>query len=270
MAASNNAKIWAVIGASGTGKGLWIKQQLAALQPPRLICWDFKNEYGDFARTEATLDGIRRAMLAAGSGGLRLRYLPRGAGEKNVRKEFEALCELVYAFGHCVFIAEELSNVTTPGWAPAAWRKMTTSGRHEAVHIIGATQNPALVDKTFLGNCTLVHVCALREYPHRQYVARSIDAPLQSVTDLQQFEYIERDYDTGELRAGRVSVPGKPATGRAARATATGTPQAGQSPAPPVQSGPSVPGVNPSPEPSNQPVQPFERNKNEIKALFRR
>lgn len=223
--ASNNAKIWAVIGASGTGKGLWIKQQLAALQPARLVCWDFKNEYGDYARPVETLDGIRRAMLTTGAGPLRVRYLPRGAGEKNVRKEFEALCELVYAWGHCVFIAEELSNVTTPGWAPAAWRKMTTSGRHEAVHIIGATQNPALVDKTFLGNCTLVHVCALREYPHRQYVARSIDCPLQNVTDLQQFEYIERDYDTGELRAGRVSIPGGARKPRGATPTPRGTAQ---------------------------------------------
>lgn len=228
MAVSNQAKIWAVIGASGTGKGLWIKQKLAELQPSRLICWDFKNEYGDYARPVESLDGIRRAMIKAGTGPLRIRYLPRGAGEKNVRKEFEALCELVYAFGNCIFIAEELSNVTTPGWAPAAWRKMTTSGRHEAVHIIGATQNPSLVDKTFLGNCTLVHVCALREYPHRMYVARSIDCPLESVTGLQQFEWIERDYDTGKLQTGRVSVPGKAPSARGDRATATGEPRAGR------------------------------------------
>jgi hypothetical protein len=208
MASSNDAKIWAVIGASGTGKGLWIKQQLRTINPPRLVAWDFKNEYGDFAKAVPTLDGIRQAMIKAGAGPLRVRYLPRGAGEKNVRKEFETLCELVYAWGQNTFIAEELSNVTTPGWAPAAWRKMTTSGRHEAVHIIGATQNPALVDKTFLGNCTLVHVCALREYPHRMYVARSIDCDLERVTALQKFEYLERNYDTGQLTEGRVKVPG--------------------------------------------------------------
>ena len=234
MAASNDAKIWAVIGASGTGKGLWIKQQLAALQPARLVAWDFKNEYGDYARPGETLESIRRAMIAAGPAGpLRIRYMPRGAGEKAVRKEFETLCELVYAWGHCVFIAEELSNVTTPGWAPAAWRKMTTSGRHEAVHIIGATQNPALVDKTFLGNCTLVHVCALREHPHRMYVSRSIDCSLEQVTALQKFEWIERDYDTGELRQGRVSPP---AGGKIARTqprptpTPRGSAKAGQGP----------------------------------------
>lgn len=237
MGASNNAKIWAVIGASGTGKGLWIKQQLAAMQPPRLVAWDFKNEYGDYARPVESLEGIRRAMMQAGPRGpLRVRYLPRGAGEKNVRREFEVLCELVYAWGQCVFIAEELSNVTTPGWAPAAWRKMTTSGRHEAVHIIGSTQNPALVDKTFLGNCTLVHVCALREYPHRQYVARSIDCDLERVTRLQKFEFLERNYDTGSLDFGKVSIPGGSKIARSPTppsATPSDTSGDGQTPTPP-------------------------------------
>jgi len=218
MAVTHDAKIWAVIGASGTGKGLWVKQKLRELKSPRMVFWDFKNEYGEFAKQVQTLEEIRRAMIAAKGGPLALRYVPRGAGEKAVRKEFEALCELVYAFGQTVFVAEELANVTTPGWAPAAWRKMTTSGRHEAVHIIGCTQNPALVDKTFLGNCSLVHVCALREFPHRQYVSRSIDCPIEKVTALQKFEWIERNYDTGELSEGRVSLP----TGRASRSSSRG------------------------------------------------
>jgi hypothetical protein len=211
MAANNEARIWAVIGASGTGKGLWIKQHLAKEKPKRLIVWDFKNEYEASAKRVETLEALRKAMIKAGAGegggALAMRYTPRGSGEKSLRKEFEAVCELVYAFGHCTFIAEELSNVTTPGWAPAAWRKMTTSGRHQAVHIIGATQNPALVDKTFLGNCTLVHVCALREHPHRNYVARSIDCQLDEITKLQQFEFWERDYIAGTIKKGRVKVP---------------------------------------------------------------
>ncbi len=207
MAVNHDAKIWAVIGASGVGKGVWAKQKLRELKPARLVAWDFMNEYGEFARQVHSLEGVRQAMLKAGAGPLRVRYVPRGAGERALRKEFEVLCELVYAWGHCVFIAEELANVTTPGWAPSAWRKMTTSGRHAAVHIIGFTQTPALVDKTFLGNATLVHVCALRERAHRQYVANSIDCDVAEVTELQRFHYIERDYDTGELRRGVVKLP---------------------------------------------------------------
>ena len=228
MAESNNAQIWAVIGASGTGKGVWAKGELKRLKPPRLVCWDFMNEYGEFAKEVATLEGIRAAMVKAGTGPLRVRYVPRGAGEKALRKEFETLCELVYAWGDCVYIAEELANVTTPGWAPSAWRKMSTSGRHAKVHIIGFTQTPALVDKTFLGNATLVHVCALRESNHRRYVAQAIDCPVEDVTALQKFEFIERNYDTGELKKGRVKVPGAVATGRGGRASATGGAKGGQ------------------------------------------
>ena len=207
MASSNEAKIWAVIGASGVGKGVWAKGWLRKDKPKRFIAWDFMDEYGEFAARVGSLEELRLAMIKAGTGPLKLRYVPRGAGEKALRREFEILCELVYAFGNCTYIAEELANVTTPGWAPAAWRKMTTSGRHLGIHIIGFTQNPALVDKTFLGNCSLVHVCALREHPHRMYVAKSIDCPVEELMALQKFEYWERDYDAGTLKKGRVLLP---------------------------------------------------------------
>jgi hypothetical protein len=235
MAAHHDAKIWAVIGASGTGKGVWIKQQLAELQPARLVAWDFKKEYGEHARKVETLDGVRRAMLKAGADGpLRIRYEPRGGGknpEKRLRAEFEALCELVYAWGSCVFIAEELAMVTTPGWAPNAWRQMTTSGRHEAVHIIGATQSPALVDKSFLGNCTLIHCCALREHIHRVAVARSMDVQVERVTALVKLQWLERDFDRGEITEGWVTPPGQRAPTRPRpTGTATGSAKPGQRP----------------------------------------
>lgn len=205
MGAELDAKIWGVVGASGTGKGVWIKRQLTEANPARLVVWDFKNEYGDFAgkRLAPTLGDVLKAMREAGaSGPLRIRYAPRGAGEKALRKEFEGLCELVYRWEHCTFIAEELANVTTPGWAPAAWRKMTTSGRHAGVHIIGATQTPALVDKTFLGNCTLIHAGPLREFGHRQAVARSMDIDEGRLARLVKFQWIEKDYDTGQVLDG--------------------------------------------------------------------
>lgn len=211
MASDAEARIWAVVGASGTGKGLWTKQQLRELQPSRLVVWDFKNEYQEMAGSKPapSLKAVWTAMRKAGADGpLRIRYVPRGSGEKALRKEFEGLCELVYAWENCTFIAEELANVTTPGWAPASWRKMTTSGRHARVHIIGATQTPALVDKTFLGNCTLVHCCSLREHAHRVAVARSIDIDPGRIALLLKFEYIEKNFDTGVVSVGKVQIPG--------------------------------------------------------------
>lgn len=243
MAADAEARIWGVIGASGSGKGLWIKQRLRELDPPRLVVWDFKNEYQALtgerphAPARSTLAQVRAAMLAAGADGpLRIRYAPRGAGEKAMRAEFEALCELVYAWERCTFVAEELANVTTPGWAPASWRKMTTSGRHAEIHIIGATQTPALVDKSFLGNCTLIHVGPLREHQHREAVARSMDIDAGRIAKLVKLQWLEKDFDTGAVTDGWVQIPGKAAargapTRREPSGTATGTAEAGRKPA---------------------------------------
>ncbi len=242
MASNLEANIWGVLGASGTGKGAWIKGRLKHdMKPARMVIWDFMDEYGDFARQVTTLEGIRKAMVRAGAdGNLCVRYVPRGAGEKAVRQEFETLCELVYAWGGCVFIAEELANVTTPGWAPAAWRKMTTSGRHCGVHIIGTSQTPALVDKTFLGNCTKIHVSALRTFDHRVAVSRSMDVDEGRIALLVKLQWIEKDFDTGEVTVGFID----PATGklcdraptpRGPSPTGRGAAKPGQQPAPKVK-----------------------------------
>lgn len=216
MASDAVANIWAVLGASGSGKGLWAKQKLRELAPTRLVVWDFMNEYQEFtgekkgAPAKKSLMDVQRAMVAAGADGpLRIRYAPRGTGEKALRKEFEALCELVYAWENCTFVAEELANVTTPGWAPASWKKMCTSGRHQRVHIIGFSQTPALIDKTFLGNCTLIHCGPLREFNHRQAVAKSMDIDEGRIALLVKLQWLEKDFDSGKTTTGFVALPGR-------------------------------------------------------------
>lgn len=230
MASTDEAKIWGVMAASGSGKGLWIKQFLRTEKPARLVIWDYKNEYQEFAPTlVSNLEALRKAMLKAGGGPLRIRYKCKpGTDVKQTMREFEGVCRLVQAWQKCVFIAEELSNVTTPGWAPAAWREMSTGGRHELVHIIGVAQNPALIDKTFLSNCTLIHVGPLREYRHRQTVARSMDLPVQELTELVKFQWIERNNDTREVARGWSYPPGFVPTPTQPSPTPTGGAQAGQ------------------------------------------
>lgn len=219
MAADADARIVGVIGASGQGKGVWLKGVVIDEAPTRVVVWDFMDEYGDTlgklagkrraVASMSSLEAVRQAMVKAGEGPLMVRYVPRGAGNKALQREFEGLCELVYAWGDCTFVAEELANVTTPQWAPAAWRKMTTSGRHRLVRIYGVTQSPALVDKSFLGNCTLVHCCALREHAHRVAVARAMDIPDSEIATLVKFEFIEKDFETGQVTRASVKPPGK-------------------------------------------------------------
>jgi hypothetical protein len=128
-----------------------------------------------------------------------------------MRREFETLCSLVQAWGKCTFLAEELSNVTMPSWAPPAWRMMSSGGRHELIHIIGVSQNPASIDKMFLSNCTLIHVGPLHEEAHRNAVEKSMDVMPGSLADLVKFQWVEKNRDTGEFTAGVVRIKGAPA-----------------------------------------------------------
>ena len=113
---------------------------------------------------------------------------------------------------------------------------MSTGGRHELVHIIGVAQNPALIDKTFLSNCTLIHIGPLRESRHRQAVARSLDVPEQKIADLVKFQWIEKNHDTGEVSEGWILPPGmtKPPrqASQASQATETTQKQRSKSPLP--------------------------------------
>lgn len=228
MASSNVARIEAFMGASGMGKGLSVKAQLTREQPARLIVWDILNEYEGHGRPVSYLETLGKAMLKAGPAGrLRARYLPRGRERKQIEAEFSALCELVYAWGNCTFVAEELSQVTRPSWAPSAWSKMTTSGRHKGLHVIGCSQTPAQIDKNFLGNTTRIRCFALREHAHRIAVARAMDLDEARIAQLVKFRYVEKDFNTGQISEGDVTPPqiagAPPAAAPLPPATATGS-----------------------------------------------
>jgi hypothetical protein len=57
---------------------------------------------------------------------------------------------------------------------------------------------------------------------HREYVAREIDCPVERITALEPFQWIERDHLSRELRFGTVSVPKNAPTRRGPSATPRG------------------------------------------------
>jgi hypothetical protein len=211
--ASNRARIEAYIGASGSGKGVSIKRRLAALAPARLLVWDARDEYSAHALAVRTLPELVQRVTAAGpAGGFRVRYVP-GAGVK-LADAFGVLCRLAFREKNLVLLAEELSDVTSASWAPPAWRQCITQGRHHGLHILGATQRPALVDKTFLANCTLVRCGVLGYRADRNAMAAELDcdpgqlAALESAetTTGARLQMLERDRDRRRLELVTVNV----------------------------------------------------------------
>ena len=215
MATLNNANrpdVRAYIGATGSGKGVSIRAHLKATKPVRLLIWDPLAEYGKFARPCASLAAVIQGIAKAGDGPFALAYtLQDGTDQKAA---FALLCSTASRAGNLTFLVEELADVTQPSYAPPAWRRITTMGRHAGLSVIAATQRPALVDKTFLGNATYVRVFTLREESDRRRMASAMAVPLDVINALQTVEkpngttitYYERDFRTGERGEKTINI----------------------------------------------------------------
>lgn len=236
MAVENKAQIWAVMGQSGTGKGLWLKRELKRLKPRRIIILDPQDEYGQFGAAMGAGD-IARAVTAAGAAKpFAARYVfPKSCTQKHFRRIFDMVCKLAYSAGNCALLVEELSNFTTPSWAPPLWRRMCNSGRHEGVWVIGCSQFPAQVDKSFLSNATLIHCGWLAEAPHRKAVAGKMDIDPAMIGRLPDLHYLEWHRADRLIRAGNITVTGNIQEKVIDRDDEKATPERNDAPAEPQQ-----------------------------------
>lgn len=207
----NQANIIAVMGASGSGKSAWIKQQLRRGNPPRLLIWDPQDEFGDFGRPISDM----RELIASVRGGIeenafRLVYRP-GHSFSTYGKKFDVFCELGYAVGDCCAVVDELGDVTEPSRAPDGWSVLSRKRRHRGLTLFGAAQRPANIDKDFIGNCSLVHCSRLSYETDIKVMANALGVAVNDVRDMQadpdtgNFDFIERNMQTGQVRRAKLT-----------------------------------------------------------------
>lgn len=214
MAADRKGQSWAVLAASEMGKGVWVKAQLRRDKPARLVIWDRNDEYQDHARQVASLAEFARALAGQRYA---VRYVPRGRTKKQLAAEFEAWCLCAFEAVGATVLVEELADVTTPSFAPPAWRQLNTRGRHhQGLTLIWCSQTPALVDKAALTNATHLHVGYLGTHNHRKAVAVEMNCRPEDIDALRQFEFLEYHRSEKRLTRGKVSIPGRRKTTAAA------------------------------------------------------
>lgn len=183
------ADVRAYIGATGTGKGVSIIKHLQSQRPTRLVVFDPLQEYGALARPVTT---VREAIEAMKGKTFKVAWQPPDETDYKAKKfkaDFELLCRAAFIAGDLTLLVEELELVTSPTWAPAAWRNCTKRGRHVGLRIIGASQRPADCDKAFLSSCTYVRAFALREHKDRQRVAQALDVPIEQILKLKTLNH---------------------------------------------------------------------------------
>jgi hypothetical protein len=241
MSVQSKPQIEAYIGMTGSGKGVSIDRRLAELKRPRLLVWDPRDEYDSYARKVTSLVSLTDALRKAGRGGFKLRFVPGGA--MDLKQSFAVVCRLSFACGDMVYLAEELSDVTLPSWAPPAWKQIITQGRHRSLVVMGCAQRPALVDKNFLGNATVIRVFMLGDDNDIKTMAKTVRAPESVVADLTTTEhdddkgadiqFLEYTRRTRTLLAGEMTVrQGRGITRYETRPFVVGEPQ---KPAAPVR-----------------------------------
>jgi len=200
------AALFAVMGATGSGKTTHVMNELKKSKPGRLLVWDAKGEFAreGWAQPVKSIAELSRLLLAAGARGkFKLAYQP--FGERKAReKDFDRFCQLAFHAKNVTLIAEELSSVTRAGWCPFGWELVTTQGRTEGLTVYGLSQSPALMDKTFLTNCTYVHSGRLNDRNHAKVIAGAMDCSPDEIIALQDGEFMRRTFSPRNLERGSV------------------------------------------------------------------
>lgn len=204
MATQNDAKITAVFGQSGVGKGMWLKSWLKPIDKKRIIIIDPMDEYGDIAKPVSSCADLARAVVNEKSFAVRYVF-PRYASDEVMKKAFDFSCILAYESGNVTFLVEELSLFTSATSAPPRWREVCNRGRHQGLHVIGCSQFPAQVDMGFRTNATLIHTGALASDAHRKSVSQCMDINPAIIKSLEKFEFIEWSQKTRQICRGRIN-----------------------------------------------------------------
>jgi hypothetical protein len=197
--------LYAVAGASRSGKTLWTAQQVA--RERRLLVWDYPK--GEWAvRYRCTRVSTFRELYELTKPGAPPRRLAFLRVSEKPGEDFENWARLAWGYVQAhggPVVAEELSSVTHPGKAPPAWGNVCRMGLGYGANIFALSQRPSESDKTALGNATVIRAGRMAIPDDEQLLARYLRVPVRQVAALQPLDYIQRDARTGQTTHGRVN-----------------------------------------------------------------
>lgn len=196
--------LYAVAGFSRSGKTTSVANQVQSER--RLLVWDYpKGEWATRYRCRRVSSFQELAQcVVPGAKPERIAFMRVSESPYDDFENWSRLAWIyVQAHGGPV-VAEELSSVTHPGKAPPAWGNINRMGLGYGSDIFAITQRPAESDKTSLGNASVIRCGIMGTIEDRKTMARYLDVSVAEVNALRQFQYIERDRRTFQLRHGTV------------------------------------------------------------------
>lgn len=211
----NQARIIAVVGKSGSGKGLCVKGELIAPWRGPILVWsplESTDNYVDVVKgilctsIEGVVSAIRarhkRIVLEPGQN------VPAGIKpEAWLKTQFDRFCRIAWELSGWMIVVEELSRVTQASWSPAAWKNICTAGRHRGLTVIGTCQRPAQVDKDFFGNCSEIRCYKVGFIADAKAMADVMFCEYRDILALERLHYIHREVDDNVNTKGVAKIP---------------------------------------------------------------
>jgi len=204
----------AAFGARGTGKTVWVRQQIDSAAPPRLMVWDFKHDPG-LEGVGVPVRSLPAMIRACKAGSFSLRYLVNHGAD--ITGQFDLFCQAAWLAGNVLVFVDELPEVTKANRAPPAWRRIVNIGREyrgsdgrlRHISIIGAGQRPAECDKSFISNCDVIHTGRLSHAGDARQIAEFMGCDYTELMRLEDLQWIERRAGVVDAQRGKIIFSGK-------------------------------------------------------------
>lgn len=213
----NQARIIAVVGKSGSGKGLCVKGELIKPWKGPILVWsplEQSDQYTEVIKG-VICSSIEKVISAIKAGHKRIVFDAGLAGPPGIKPEnwlkgqFDRFCRIAWELSGWMIVVEELSEVTKATHAPRAWKKICTAGRHHGLTVIGTCQRPAQVDKDFFGNCSEIRCYKVGFMADAKAMSDVMFHDARDILALERLHYIHRNVDDNQNRAGIAKIPKK-------------------------------------------------------------
>lgn len=209
MVTQTKALTVAAFGARGTGKTVWVRQQIDHAKPPRLLIWDFKHDPG-LEGVGTPIKSLPELIRQCKGKAWRLQYLVDHG--RDLVAQFDLFCQAAWLAGNCMVFVDELPEVTKANKAPQAWRRIVNIGREyrggdgalRQISIIGAGQRPAECDKSFISNCDVIHTGRLSHAGDAKAMAEFMGCTATELMRLEDLQWVERRASAVDCERGRI------------------------------------------------------------------
>lgn len=181
------SRITAVVGMSRSGKSAYVKRQVRTRR--RLLVWDPDGEFVEAGICQPLTARQQLLDVVSRQAGGRYSYIAPVR-----RDEFNFWSLAVLHWRNCAAVAEETSDVTSPGKAPEQWGQLIRKGNKRGIELYAVTQAPSESDKTVMRQARFVVCFLLGRDVDRAYMAAELDLPKER---LQQLRTVEREFAEG-------------------------------------------------------------------------